>query len=179
MGLSATAPKRRAVLLGVGAVGAAAFLAACGSSSSDNSAAGNRADLAGNQGGSTPGATTPGATTPAATTPAAKTPATAGGTAVNSANALGAETDIPVGGGKIFSDKLIVVTQPTKGDFKAFTAICTHLQCTVGTIENGQIICPCHGSRYSIADGSVIQGPAPRALAPKSIKVAKGEVTLG
>jgi Rieske Fe-S protein len=104
--------------------------------------------------------------------------ATATGNATVS-NDLGKASDIVVGSGRIFPDQLVVVTQPTEGDFKAFTATCTHMQCTVNKIENGQIVCPCHGSRYSINDGSVIQGPAPKPLAAKTIKVVNGEVTLG
>jgi len=62
--------------------------------------------------------------------------------------------------------------------FKAFTAICTHMGCTVGTISGGLIICPCHGSQYSIVDGSVKRGPAPAALAAKTVTVTNGEVSV-
>jgi nitrite reductase/ring-hydroxylating ferredoxin subunit len=70
-----------------------------------------------------------------------------------------AKADVPVGGGKILKDQEVVVTQPTKGDFKAFTAICTHQGCTVTSIEDGDIVCGCHGSRFSIEDGSNTEGP--------------------
>src|SRR5258707_73783 len=53
-------------------------------------------------------------------------------------------TDIPVGGGKVFDREKIVVTQPTAGEFKAFSAVCTHQGCTVKKIANGIITCPCH-----------------------------------
>jgi Rieske Fe-S protein len=91
---------------------------------------------------------------------------------------LGPATDIPVGGGKVYPDHAAVVTQPTAGQFKAFNAICTHMHCTVGDVANGTINCPCHGSRYSITDGSVVQGPAPKALAPKTVEVKDGDVHL-
>src|SRR5262249_9262940 len=57
---------------------------------------------------------------------------------------LGQTSEIPVGGGKIFAAQLVVVTQPKDGEFKGFTAVCTHLGCTVGSIRNGIIQCPCH-----------------------------------
>jgi Rieske Fe-S protein len=80
------------------------------------------------------------------------------------------EADIPVGGGMIFPDNQTVITQPKKGEFKAFSAICTHQGCLVDTVTT-TINCPCHGSKYSIADGSVVNPPAPQPLPPKTIKV--------
>jgi len=73
--------------------------------------------------------------------------------------------DIPVGGGKVFEDRQVVVTQPEKGTFKCFTAVCTHAGCTVGEVKGGTINCPCHGSQFKIADGSVAHGPAEKPLA--------------
>lgn len=93
--------------------------------------------------------------------------------------ALGKTSDIPVGGGKIFTDARVVVTQPAAGQFKCFTAICTHLGCVVDNVSDGTINCPCHGSKYHIADGSVAQGPAPKPLAPEHITVANDAITLG
>jgi Rieske Fe-S protein len=77
--------------------------------------------------------------------------------------------DVPVGGGTILQAQRIVVTQPEKGTFKAFSAVCTHMGCTVGNVSNGTITCPCHGSQYSAADGSVTRGPASRSLAAKTV----------
>lgn len=91
--------------------------------------------------------------------------------------ALASTVDVPVGSGEILKDVQIVLTQPTKGDFKAFTAVCTHQQCLVGTISKGIIHCPCHGSGYSIADGSVVEGPAPLPLAPITITVKDGKIS--
>jgi len=85
---------------------------------------------------------------------------------------------VPVGGGVILPDQDAVVTQPTKGQFKAFTATCTHMQCQVGTVSGGEIICPCHGSRFSITDGSPVSGPATQPLAAKKVAVRGGRVTV-
>lgn len=91
-------------------------------------------------------------------------------------------TDIPVGGGKIFADELIVITQPTAGTFKAFSAVCTHEQCTLNQIQNGQIECPCHGSQYSIVDGSVtvpaVPGSHQRPLPRKTVTISGDEISI-
>ncbi|MCH5674025.1 Rieske (2Fe-2S) protein [Streptomyces gilvus] len=92
--------------------------------------------------------------------------------------ALAKTSEIPVGGGKIFKDEKVVVTQPAKGEFKAFSAICTHQGCTVSTVADGTIDCPCHGSRYRIADGTVAGGPAPKPLPPEQIKVEGNSIHL-
>jgi Rieske Fe-S protein len=84
---------------------------------------------------------------------------------------LALTSDVPVGGGKILADKKIVITQPRAGSFEAFTAVCTHQGCTVSSVSGGTINCPCHGSKFGIANGSVVTGPAASALAPVSIKV--------
>ena len=92
---------------------------------------------------------------------------------------LVATSAVPVNGGVVIQDKKVVVTQPTKGDFKAFTAVCTHMGCIVGSVSDNTITCPCHGSQYSAEDGSVKGGPAPKPLAPVSIKVKGGEIVAG
>jgi len=91
---------------------------------------------------------------------------------------LGAAADVPVGGGKVFADKQVVVTQPAPGTFEAFSAICTHQGCTVDAVADGTINCPCHGSKFKIADGSVANGPASKPLEKKAITVAGGKITL-
>ena len=50
------------------------------------------------------------------------------------------------------------------------------MDCTVGSIQNGTITCPCHGSTYSIKDGSVLGGPAPTPLSKIAVKVVGDEV---
>ncbi|MGC5017973.1 Rieske (2Fe-2S) protein [Micromonospora sp. DT47] len=99
-------------------------------------------------------------------------------TAEGGGQPLAKTTDIPVGGGKIFADQKVVVTQPNPGQFKAFSAICTHQDCTVSRIEGGVIVCLCHDSRFSIADGSVKKPPAKRPLPAKEIKVTGDQISL-
>ena len=150
---SALAPARRTVLAGTGIVGAAALLTACGASSSGSSdSSGSGASAAAGSG--------------------------SGSGSGSSAQELTATSAIPVGGGKIFTSQKVVVTQPTSGEFKCFTAVCTHQGCIVGSVADGLITCPCHGSQYHIADGSVARGPAPTALAAQSITVSNGEISL-
>jgi Rieske Fe-S protein len=86
--------------------------------------------------------------------------------------------DVPVGGGIVVSDEQAVVTQPSEGEFRAFTAVCTHAQCLVTAVSDGIISCPCHGSQYSIEDGSVVGGPAPAPLAAVDFTVADNQITL-
>ncbi|MET7335476.1 Rieske (2Fe-2S) protein [Nonomuraea sp. NPDC005650] len=92
--------------------------------------------------------------------------------------ALAKTADIPVGGGTIFKDQKIVVTQPASGEFKAFSAVCTHNGCTVGSVSDGVIVCPCHNSKFAIADGSVTDGPADKPLPAQQIKVEGDQITL-
>jgi Rieske Fe-S protein len=87
-----------------------------------------------------------------------------------------ATSKVPVGGGVILEDANYVVTQPTKGKFKAFSKICTHQGCPVSAINNGLIHCNCHGSEYSIKDGSVTNLPAPKPLAEAKTTVFEGNV---
>ncbi len=113
---------------------------------------------------------------PAPPTAPASSPAPAPSDA--GAQGLASVSDVPVGGGVIIDDPAVVITQPTEGDFKAFTAICTHQGCLVSSVESNEILCPCHGSRFSATDGSVIQGPATMPLQPAGITVEGGNVVL-
>jgi Rieske Fe-S protein len=153
------------VLAGVGLVGLAGAVSACGSGGSSSSSA----------------ATTAGA--PPATAGAGSAPSSAAGGGGSSAGAQGSAlattSEIPVGSGKIFTSEKVVVTQPNSGDFKAFSAVCTHMGCLVSTISNGTIDCPCHGSQYSISTGAVVGGPAPSPLAAQTIKVTGSNIFLG
>jgi Rieske Fe-S protein len=85
---------------------------------------------------------------------------------------------IPVGGGKIFASERVVVTQPSGGQFRGFSAVCTHMQCIVDQIADRTIDCPCHGSKFSITDGHVVAGPAPSPLPAQSLKIQSGRISL-
>ena len=89
---------------------------------------------------------------------------------------LVATADVPVGGGVVLGEQQVVVTQPTEGEFLAFTAVCTHQGCTVGSVADGAIVCPCHGSTFSVDDGSVLNGPASAPLAEVPVAVEGDQV---
>ena len=77
---------------------------------------------------------------------------------------------------RVLDDADFVVTQPTKGTYKAFSKICTHAGCPVTKVEDGVIKCPCHGSQFSIEDGSVKNPPASKPLAESATTVAGSKV---
>ena len=100
-----------------------------------------------------------------------------GGADVESGAELTPTAEVPVGGGVILTDQKIVVTQPTEGEFKAFTAVCTHQQLLVTSVSDGQIHCNNHGSVYDAATGEVATPPATDPLAPVEIEV-KGDTVV-
>jgi Rieske Fe-S protein len=138
----------RRFALGVGLLGLAAA-AGCSGGSSDNGGGGG---TGGGGGGETTGG--------------------------QSGGVLGKTTEVPVGGGKVFTDQKVVVTQPTQGEFKAFSAVCTHRGCTVNEVADGTIECGCHGSKFKIADAGVVNGPATEPLPPAQITVSGGQIRL-
>jgi len=93
---------------------------------------------------------------------------------------LGTTSEVPVGGAKIFKDKQVMVSQPSKGDFKAFSTICTHQGCAIKQLNAAQkeIECNCHHSKFSITDGSVKQGPANKPLSELKVAVSGEEITV-
>lgn len=95
-----------------------------------------------------------------------------------SGSTLVGTSEVPVGGGIILTDQRIVVTQPTAGDFKAFSAVCTHQQNTVTSVADGVIECSFHGSSFSAATGEVEGGPAPSALAKVEITVDGDQILV-
>jgi Rieske Fe-S protein len=99
----------------------------------------------------------------------------AGGSA-GPAGPIAATADVPVGGGLVVKNQKIVVTQPTKGEFKGFSAVCTHQGCLVSTVADGTINCTCHGSKFSIADGSVVAGPAKAPLGDAPVAVDGAQI---
>ncbi len=91
---------------------------------------------------------------------------------------LGATSQIPVGGGKIFRAQKVVVTQPAAGTFKAFNAACTHAGCLVDSISDRKINCPCHPGVFRIDDGVPVSGPPKRPLAPAVVSVQGDQLYL-
>lgn len=133
------------------------------SSSSSPTASGSSSDTAASSSGPESGSTS---------TSGSGSASGSGGTALAPVSA------VPVGGGKILTDQSIVLTQPSAGTIKAFSAVCTHQGCTVTSVDNSVITCPCHGSQFKITDGSVANGPATRPLAAKQVKVENGQIML-
>lgn len=149
---------RRTVLTIGAATLAGGAITACGGGSGEKAASGEPNNDTGVQ--------------PAAPAPATPDAGTAG-------KALTKKADVPVGGGKVFKEEKVVVTQPKAGTFKCFTAVCPHQGCLVNKVEDGSIDCPCHNSKFAIADGAVTKGPATKGLAEKKIKVAAdGNISL-
>jgi len=104
-----------------------------------------------------------------------------GGSGAAGGDVLAKVSDVPVGGAISAQDangKPIIVSQPTQGDVVAFSAICTHMGCTVAPAGN-QLQCPCHGSTYDLATGENTGGPAPSPLPKVQVSVRKGEVVEG
>jgi Rieske Fe-S protein len=155
-----SAPARRTVVAAAGVTGLAVALTACGGSDDKSSSS-----TSGAQDNSNPAST-------ATTGGGGSAAAGSGGTA------LAKTSDIPEGGGKVFADQGVVVTQPSAGTFKAFSSKCTHAGCAVKDISDGVINCPCHGSQFSATDGSVKKGPATQPLPAAKITVSGDEIKL-
>ncbi|MFD8234091.1 Rieske (2Fe-2S) protein [Streptomyces sp. NPDC059696] len=150
-------PSRRTVVAAVGAAGLTVALTACGSED-------KASDPSTEQGAAGGGATNDGS-------------GSSGGAGAGGA-ALAKTADIPEGSGKIFKDEKVVVSQPAAGDYKAFSTICTHQKCPMVDLKEDVISCACHGSQFSVLDGSVKKGPATQPLEAKQISVNGDSITL-
>jgi Rieske Fe-S protein len=179
-------PTRRGVLLGVSLAGLGGALAGCSTAAVpyDANEAGMVPDDAAPATAATPGAM-------AGQGGMQSSPASAGSmqgggmqgdapkkTAKLTGTMLGAASEIPVGGGKIYRAAKVVVTQPARGQYRAFSAVCTHVGCIMSKVADGTIDCPCHGSEFKITTGAVVTGPAPAPLPKKQIKIVNGMVVL-
>ena len=101
-----------------------------------------------------------------------------GGGAGGGGGATVAKSDVPVGGGVVDKEAKIVVTQPTEGDFKAFSAVCTHEGCSVDQVQDKTITCPCHNSQFDASTGEVKDGPAKKPLPAKKVKADGDNLTI-
>jgi nitrite reductase/ring-hydroxylating ferredoxin subunit len=154
---------RRGLLAGVGLAGIAGVLSACDAMSND---AGDSGSGSGGGGGDT------------GRQPGAGGGDEGGGGGGAQAGALAKTSDVPVGGGTVIEGEKLVITQPTEGDFRCFSAVCPHRGCTVDSVADGVINCPCHGSKFSVEDASVADGPASEPLSRKQIKVQGDSIVL-
>ncbi len=144
-------PNRRTVLRGAGIVGAGVLTAGTLVACGDDSAS-------------------------SSVSQAGKAAGDAAGKATDAIKTAVDQASIPVGGGKIIDE--VVITQPTEGTFKAFSAVCTHQKCLVSSVANGEILCSCHDSVFDAASGEVISGPASSPLPEKSISLTADGITV-
>jgi Rieske Fe-S protein len=119
--------------------------------------------------------TAPDTTAPDTTAPDTTAPDTTGAQA--GGGGLASTAAVPVGGGMVLPEQEIVLTQPTAGEFRAFSAVCTHQGCMVDAVSGGTINCPCHGSKFGL-DGSVSKGPATAPLSERAVKVSGDQISL-
>ncbi|TDD71692.1 hypothetical protein E1262_06060 [Jiangella aurantiaca] len=164
---------RRTALMGMGAVGVAGLLAACGDdepSTGGAPSASAEPDTESTDAGAD--ATTP--SEPASPSGEPSTPAGEPG-----GEALTTTAEVPVGGGIVLHGPGVVVAQPAAGTFVAYSSTCTHQGCAVTTVAEGLITCDCHGSRFSVTDGSVVNGPAEQPLPPVAIVVEGDQILAG
>ncbi|MFI0789364.1 Rieske (2Fe-2S) protein [Streptomyces lydicus] len=92
---------------------------------------------------------------------------------------LGAAADVPVGGARLYREDRLVVSQPTKGRYKCFSAKCTHAGCILSDVEKKEGSCPCHGSRFDVTTGKVVQGPAAEPLPEVPVRAEGGKLIAG
>ncbi len=75
-----------------------------------------------------------------------------------------------------FGNSPAVLVNGADGQLHAFTAVCTHLNCTVRyESDTGTLYCPCHNGRFDLA-GNVISGPPPRPLEAYDVAVSAGDI---
>jgi len=88
--------------------------------------------------------------------------------------------DFPPNSGRVvrFGTRPAVIVHLPGGEFRAFSAVCTHLQCTVQYRTDLELICcACHNGRFDLA-GRNVGGPPPRPLDPLEVTVRGDDVVL-
>lgn len=149
--LKNTVLTRRGLAVTGGTLGVGSLLAACG--------------------GSDDATTSPGAgASPSASSSSSAPSASAG---ASGGQALTKLADVPVGSGVVVQDaqgSAVVVVQPEAGQVAAFSGLCTHQGCAVA-LKDSELDCPCHGSRFELLTGKVLQGPATEPLKSLPVQV--------
>ena len=69
-----------------------------------------------------------------------------------------------------FYRDFLVINQKHK--IKVLSSHCTHLGCIINKVENGRLICPCHGSEFDL-NGNAVKGPAYKSLPSIPFKIDK------
>jgi nitrite reductase/ring-hydroxylating ferredoxin subunit len=92
---------------------------------------------------------------------------------------LGAPDAVPVGGAKLYREQRLVVSCPAAGQYKAFSAQCTHAGCVLDKVEGNEGNCPCHGSRFDVTTGESLKGPATVPLPEVPVRVRDGKLVAG
>jgi cytochrome b6-f complex iron-sulfur subunit len=152
--------------LGVSAAGAS-MLAACGGGASGGASGGGGGEYGGGAGGGGEAKQSSGKKTDGGTQ---RQPP--GG------QAIARTSEVAPGSAIKFEDSgsPAVLIHLESGDFVAYSAVCTHQQCTVA-YRNGQLACPCHGSVFDPANsGQVVSPPASRPLPQIPVEVRGGEI---
>jgi Rieske Fe-S protein len=148
---------RRTVMTGIVGVGVGGpILAACGSDDSESSGSDSGGGSGGDSGGAGDG----------------------GGGGASASGAIGKTSEVPVGGAKIFKAETVMVSQPSEGEFKAFSTVCTHQGCKITKMDGDEIECGCHLSRFAVSDGSVAKGPATKPLEELKVTVEGDNLTV-
>jgi Rieske Fe-S protein len=106
----------------------------------------------------------------------ARTAANGYGAGSGARAALAKVSKIPASGGLILPGPKVVLIRSSDDNVHAFSAVCTHHGCTVTSVANNVITCPCHASRFNALTGKVISGPASRSLPTIDVEVRNGEV---
>lgn len=90
---------------------------------------------------------------------------------------------VPVGGSAQVKDPAtgdaVYIVQPKAGQYCGLSSVCTHSGCAVDAPKNGQLYCPCHGSRFDAATGAVINGPATKPLPRYAVTKDGDKLNLG
>ncbi|KUJ68824.1 FeS-binding protein [Streptomyces albus subsp. albus] len=92
---------------------------------------------------------------------------------------LGSAEAIPVGDTKLFREDRVFVTRVGQSEYKAFSAVCTHRQCVLNGVRDGEVTCPCHGSAFDARTGEVRQGPATQPLPAVPVRTKGGTLVVG